>query len=813
MSNVLKHGNVIKLVGLAADPGSAENGSIFYRTDTNKIRQYLNGAWVDISAGSVSLTGQILNDGEIIVGNVSNLSAAIDTDTVGDVQADHVAGLTIKSGVIVNAQVSSSAAIARSKLASGTADRVVTNNGSGVMSELALTSGQIIVGSVGGVPTAVAVSGDLTLAASGDMQIASGAIVNADVNASAAIAHSKLATATPGQVLLGNGSSVVTATTISGDATVSGTGDLQISAGAVVNADINASAAIAFSKMAALTASKVAVTDGSGVVSTASYAPGDVILRTGVVPFTGNQDLGGFKITGSASPTAATDLANKAYVDATAEGLKPKAAVRVATTANLNLALDLENLDVVDGITLATGNRVLVKDQTTTSQNGIYVVQASGAAVRATDFDSVSPIDEINGAYTSVQEGSANAGKLFVQSGTVVTLGTDAINFVFFNSISGLVGGDMIAVSGSNISVDLAAVSGLESSNPGNSAGQLRVKLEVSTPSLQIDGSNQLGAKLDAAGTITSGASGLSVGVDNSTIEKSTNTLRLKDLGITDAKVAAAAAIARTKLASGTANRMVVNDGSGVMSDAAAITAARALISDVNGIPTHSAVTSTELGYVSGVTSALQTQIDGKASTALNNLAAVAINTSLISDTNNTDDLGSDAIEWKDAYVHRVLHNDATNPNLTVETSGNNGSLIQKAHGTGSLDQQVTKRRLSEGYASSSFMEEQYLDAISLLDAQTAINVTSLQFAHASFEGLLVKYKIKEATSNRVRIGELSVVTNGTDVSIVDSNNENADVGVSWTAAIVTTNVEVRYTTTTTTNIRTMRAIVQRIRA
>lgn len=84
---------------------------------------------------------------------------------------------------------------------------------------------------------------------------------------------------------------------------------------------------------------------------------------------------------------------------------------------------------------------------------------------------------------------------------------------------------------------------------------------------------------------------------------------------ITNAKVAAAAAIARTKLASGTANRVVVNDASGVLSDAAAITAARALISDANGIPTHSAVTSTELGYVSGVTSAIQTQINGKQAT------------------------------------------------------------------------------------------------------------------------------------------------------------------------------------------------------
>lgn len=81
---------------------------------------------------------------------------------------------------------------------------------------------------------------------------------------------------------------------------------------------------------------------------------------------------------------------------------------------------------------------------------------------------------------------------------------------------------------------------------------------------------------------------------------------------IVDADINASAAVARSKLASGTANRVAVNDASGVLSDAAAITAARALISDANGIPTHSTVTSTELGYVSGVTSGIQGQIDGK---------------------------------------------------------------------------------------------------------------------------------------------------------------------------------------------------------
>lgn len=212
----------------------------------------------------------------------------------------------------------------------------------------------------------------------------------------------------------------------------------------------------------------------------------DVIKKNGSVAFTGDQSMGGFKLTNLAAPVSSGDAANKLYVDNALEGLKPKQAVRVATTANIDLSTDLENGDSIDGVTLATGDRVLVKDQSDPEDNGIYVVVASGAASRSTDFDSLSPIDEINKAYVPVQEGSANAGKLFVQYGTVTTLGTDAINFVFFNSISGLVGGEGITVSGSNISVDHDG-EGLTFVGSGNAA-QLAIELDGSTLSKSASG-------------------------------------------------------------------------------------------------------------------------------------------------------------------------------------------------------------------------------------------------------------------------------------------------------------------------------------
>ena len=133
-------------------------------------------------------------------------------------------------------------------------------------------------------------------------------------------------------------------------------------------------------------------------------------------------------ITGLAAPSGGSDAANKDYVDALANGLDWKASVRAATTAAGTLATDFENGDTIDGVVLATGDRILLKDQSAGAENGIYVVAASGAPTRASDANVSAEVT--SGMACLVSEGTANGDKVFVlTTNDLITLGTTALVF------------------------------------------------------------------------------------------------------------------------------------------------------------------------------------------------------------------------------------------------------------------------------------------------------------------------------------------------------------------------------------------------
>lgn len=116
---------------------------------------------------------------------------------------------------------------------------------------------------------------------------------------------------------------------------------------------------------------------------------------------------------------------------ASVAGLKWKASVRVATTVNGTFASAFENGDSVDGVTLATGNRILIKNQSTQTENGIYTVNASGAPTRSTDADAAA---ELESAAVSVQEGVSNANTTWLQTTDAITLGVSNIVWSAFGT-------------------------------------------------------------------------------------------------------------------------------------------------------------------------------------------------------------------------------------------------------------------------------------------------------------------------------------------------------------------------------------------
>jgi hypothetical protein len=160
-----------------------------------------------------------------------------------------------------------------------------------------------------------------------------------------------------------------------------------------------------------------------------------------------------------ATPTDAAHIATKGYVDAARQGLDVKQSVRVATTGAINLSSDLEAGDVIDGVTLVAGDRVLVKNQGTDTENGIYVAVTSGAASRSSDANGTADTGELKpGTFTFVEEGTTNSDKGFVVStnGTI-TVGSSSIAWTQFSGAGSFVAGDGITQSGNTINVNVVA--------------------------------------------------------------------------------------------------------------------------------------------------------------------------------------------------------------------------------------------------------------------------------------------------------------------------------------------------------------------
>lgn len=151
-----------------------------------------------------------------------------------------------------------------------------------------LQDGDIFVGDAANIATGVTPSGDITLTNAGVFGIASGVIVNADINAAAAIAYSKLAALPSAQILVGSAGNVATAVAMTGDIAISNAGVTSISAGSIVNADVNAAAAIDYSKLATLASGNVLVGSAGGVATSVVMSGDATIVASGALTIAAN---------------------------------------------------------------------------------------------------------------------------------------------------------------------------------------------------------------------------------------------------------------------------------------------------------------------------------------------------------------------------------------------------------------------------------------------------------------------------------------------------------------------------------------------
>jgi hypothetical protein len=267
-----------------------------------------------------------------------------------------------------------------------------------------------------------------------------------------------------------------------------------VAAGAITNSKISASAGISLSKLAVdplaranHTGTQLAATISDFHTAVITTRLDELVAPNSAVSWNSQ------KITGLGDPTAPQDAATKAYVDATAQGLDVKSSVRAASTASITIS----GVQTIDGVTLVAGDRVLLKDQSTASANGIYVV-ASGAWARAADASTSAQVTA--GMYTFVEEGTVNADSGWVlTTDNPITLGTTGLAFTQFTGTGQIQAGAGLTKSGNVL--DVVGTTG---------------RITVASDSIDIASTYVGQSSITTLGTITTGVwNGTTIAVAN----------------------------------------------------------------------------------------------------------------------------------------------------------------------------------------------------------------------------------------------------------------------------------------------------------
>jgi len=412
--------------GTTAQQGPSVTGAVRFNTTTSQYEGYNGSNWTSLGG----------------VRSVDGLTYIIAETSPG--ASDDILHFYAATGISTNTEVAQLNAT-NLKLLQTTASSSTT------------TGALVVAGGAG-------IAGDLyiggTLNVTGALTFTSGATFNSNLT----LVGSNTAGTEYFKVQNGSGSDKFVVDSASGNTTIAGT--LGVTGATTLSSTLAVTGVSTFTG---------AITANGGVtaVGSVTITAGGSDTNINLAPQgTGTVDVNNKRITSVAEPTQSSDAATKNYVDAVKTGLDPKDSVRVGTTAALTvtysngssgLGATLTNAGTqaalsLDGVSLSAGDRVLVKDQASQLQNGIYVVSAVGSVAtnwvltRAVDSDNTTELTP--GAYTFVEEGTVNGqnGYVCTNSGTI-SIGSTAITWVQFSGAGQVIAGGGLTKSGNQLDV------------------------------------------------------------------------------------------------------------------------------------------------------------------------------------------------------------------------------------------------------------------------------------------------------------------------------------------------------------------------
>lgn len=430
---------------------SGYEGGVSLRASTN------NSDWVTVTlsdSGSLSVPGTIttLNNGNLTLAPngtgklvLNNVFINGTTDTLAEYIYDTVGGaITAGTGItIANSDLDNTSTVSITNTAvtagsygSSTAIPTFTVNAQGQLTAAGSTTVATVLNIAGETGTdAVNLLSD-TLTFSGTTGITA-TVTNNTVDISI---DNTVATLTGSQTLTNKTINLANNTLTTTSALLAAAVSDETGSGALVFAN---TPTLVTPNIGAATATSVTGTSGNLAITAFAGNNNVNLVPTG----TGTVDVASKRITSLADPTQAQDAATKAYVDAVKTGLDVKDSVRVATVGPITRSGE----QLIDGVSAVAGNRVLVKNQGSPDQNGIYVVNAS-TWTRAIDFDNTPGVEVTGGAFTFVEEGDTNAdsGWVLTTNGTI-TIGTTDLNFVQFSGAGQITAGAGLTKTGNTI--------------------------------------------------------------------------------------------------------------------------------------------------------------------------------------------------------------------------------------------------------------------------------------------------------------------------------------------------------------------------